>query len=207
MPTRAGLTALRKERTSKRRIDDTRREELLGLLEKVVLKDGFADLTVDELANRAQCSKSTLYAIAPTKGDLVLVVIKRFFRNAAATVEAKVTGIDDPSERIAIYLRAVGAGMRRMSEACYTDMTAFEVTRDIYLANSQFAAERVRQLIHDGVQQGVFRAVHAEFVAEAVAGTIDRIQDGRLLERTGLSSGDAFSELSSFVLAALTNKG
>ncbi|MGV9823863.1 TetR/AcrR family transcriptional regulator [Nocardia xishanensis] len=197
---------MRAEKTPKRRIDAARREELLALLEKLVLKEGFAGFTVEELSTRLQCSKSTLYAIAPTKGDLVLVVIKRFFREAAATVEESVARAEDPSEKIAAYLSAVGAGMRRMSAACHADTVAFEVTRDIYTANSHIAAERVRQFIHEGVQHGAFRAMHAEFVAEAVSGIIDRIQEGRLLERTGLSSGDAFSELSAFVLAALTNK-
>ncbi|MGV9823815.1 TetR/AcrR family transcriptional regulator [Nocardia xishanensis] len=206
MATRAGLSALRTEKPSKRRIDAARREELLALLEELVLKEGFASFTVDELSTRLQCSKSTLYAIAPTKGELVLVVIKRFFRNSTVTVEESVADIDDPSEKIATYLRAVGTGMRRMSAACYADMVAFGVTSDIYAINSQAAAERVRQFIHEGVEQGAFRAVHAEFIAEAVSGIIERIQDGRLLKRTGLSSGDAFSELSAFILAALTNK-
>lgn len=206
MAARAGLSALRAEKSSKRRLDDVRREELLGLIEEIILREGFASLTVDDLASRLQCSKSSLYAIAPTKGDLVLVVVKRFFANAAAIIEASVIGIDDPSERIASYLGAIGAGMRRMSDACYEDMTSFEVTRDLFASRSQVATERVGEYVHAGVEAGDFRAVHAEFVVEAVSGIIERIQDGRLLKRTGLTSGDAFSELSDFVVAALTNK-
>jgi hypothetical protein len=43
-------------------------------------------------------------------------------------------------------------------------------------------------------------------VGEAVERLIDGIQHGDLLARTNLSSGDAFSELSDLVLAALANK-
>jgi hypothetical protein len=47
--------------------------------------------------------------------------------------------------------------------------------------------------------------VHAQFVGESVGLLVDGIQHGDLLERTGLSSGDAYRELSGLVLATLTN--
>lgn len=204
---RAGLASLRSDDApQRRRIDDARREEILKQVEEVVLAEGFASLTVDDLSTRLQCSKSTLYAIASTKGDLVLRAMKRFFRDGAARVDESVEGIEDPSERIGAYLAAVGDGMRRLSAACYADMISFDATRDLYATNSLAAARRVREYIHEGVKQGAFRAVHAEFVAESVSLLIDGIQHGQLLERTGLSSGDAFAELSELVLAALTNK-
>jgi hypothetical protein len=85
-------------------------------------------------------------------------------------------------------------------------MVTNDATGEIYAVNSAAAARRVREYIRDGVADGTFRAVHAEFVGEAVSLLIDGIQHGELLARTGLSSGDAFTELSDLVLAALTNK-
>ena len=52
---------------------------------------------------------------------------------------------------------------------------------------------------------GRFRSVHAQFVGESAGLLVDGIQHGDLLERTGLSSGDAYRELSALVLATLTN--
>jgi hypothetical protein len=51
-----------------------------------------------------------------------------------------------------------------------------------------------------------FREVNAQFVGEAVSLLIEGIMHGGLLERTGLSSGDAYVELGSLVLSALTNE-
>jgi hypothetical protein len=133
-------------------------------------------------------------------------VLKRFFRIAAERVEARVADIADPSERIATYLAAVGTEMRRMSRECYADMVSQDSTRDIYAINSAAAASRVREFIQAGVEEGAFRSVHALFVGEAVGLLIEGIQHGELLERTDLSSGDAFTELGDIVLAALTNK-
>src|SRR3954452_21759301 len=96
--------------------------------------------------------------------------------------------------------------MRAMSTTCYADMMAHDSTREIYAINSAAAARRVREYIQHGIGAGEFRALHAEFVGECVSLLIEGIQHGELLERTGLSSGDAFTELGELVLAALTNK-
>lgn len=190
---------------TKRRIDDDRRDELLTRLEAIVLAEGFARLTGDQLCARLQCSKSTLYAISSSKEYLVSTALKRFFRAAAERVEKRVVGLTEPAERIAAYLEAVGIQMRRMSQSCYDDMMDSDSTRDIYELNSKAAARRVRELVAEGVEAGRFRQMHAEFVAESVNLLIGGIQYGQLLTGTGLSSGDAFAELSDLVLAALTN--
>jgi hypothetical protein len=131
--------------------------------------------------------------------------VRHFFRDATARVEEQVAGISDPARRIAVYLAAVGTEMRRMSQACYDDMVSHDATSGIYAVNSAAAARRVREYIHEGIEASRFRPLHAEFVGEAVGLLIDGIQHGELLARTGLSSGDAFTQLSDLVLAALTN--
>lgn len=199
------LGVLRSCGPRRRKIDAGRHEELLQQLEDVILADGFRGLTVDILAARLQCSKATLYAISSSKETLVATVLKRFFRIAAERVDTRVATITDAGERIATYLAAVGTEMRRMSPACYADMMSHDATRGIYAVNSAAAARRVREFIQAGIGDGVFRAVHAQFVGESVSLLIEGIQHGELLTRTGLSSGDAFIELGDLVLAALTN--
>ncbi|MFI6119019.1 TetR/AcrR family transcriptional regulator [Streptomyces sp. NPDC051064] len=171
-----------------------------------MLEEGFARLTVDVLASRLQCSKSTLYAISSSRHHLVATVLKSFFRDAAEQVEKEVAEVTDPARQIATYLAAVGAQMQRMSIACYEDMLDDDATREIYTVNSVAATGRVREMIHSGVGSGDFRAVHAEFTSEAVGLLIDGIHSRDLLSSTGLSSGDAFIELSNLVLASLTKE-
>ncbi|MGC9543991.1 hypothetical protein [Streptomyces sp. UG1] len=72
--------------------------------------------------------------------------------------------------------------------------------------NSAAAARRVHELIEEGVQAGVFRALNGHFAAQVVAVTIDAVQSGVLLERTGLTAGDAFSELGDLLLDGLSSE-
>ncbi|MGY0063850.1 TetR/AcrR family transcriptional regulator [Streptomyces sp. LZ34] len=201
---RAPRAGRRVASAGRKRLDDDRREELLGQLQAIVLEEGFARLTVDTLAARLQCSKSTLYAISSSRHHLVATALKRFFRDAAEQVETEVATVADPAQQIATYLASVGTQMRRMSAACYDDMLDDDATREIYTVNSLAATRRVREMIHAGVEAGDFRSVHAEFVSQAVGLLIDGIHSRELLGSTGLSSGDAFIELSNLVLAALS---
>jgi hypothetical protein len=93
--------------------------------------------------------------------------------------------------------------MRRHSHAFYDDMVGYEPTAKIYRKNSA-AAHRVHELIEEGVQAGVFRALNGHFAAQVVAVTIDAVQSGVLLESTGLTAGDAFSEFGDLLLDGLS---
>jgi len=192
---------------TRRRLAVDRREGMLRRLVELFLAEGFDALTIDDIAARLHCSKSTLYAVATSKDQLVAAAMKHFFREATEYVETNVAATDDPRDRIAVYLASVGDRMRGMSQACYDDMTSSETADMIYQLNAQASARRVRELIHEGVEANIFRPVHAEFIAESVSLLIDGIMHGQLLKRTGLSSGDAYHELSALVLNAMTLDG
>ena len=195
----------RPRRTPRRRIVDTNRlDELLRQAEDIILAEGFTSVTMDELAQRLGCSKATLYSLAPTKEQLVLTVTRSFFRNAAAEIERAVAAEPDHRQRIRTYLNGVGTAMRRHSHAFYDDMVGYEPTAQIYRRNSAAAAARVRELIDEGTRAGAFRQVNGPFAAQVVAVAIDAVQSGALLESTGLSAGDAFSQLGDLLLDGLS---
>src|SRR5215218_11007849 len=86
----------------------TRRQaELLDQLEELFLAEGFTRFTLEDLALRLHCSKSTLYALAGSKEQLAHRVVKHFFRKATAAVEADTVTEDDPARRVTAYLTAV----------------------------------------------------------------------------------------------------
>ncbi len=182
----------------------TRRQaELLSRLESLFLADGFIRFTLDDLASRLRCSKSTLYALAPSKEQLATAVVAGYFRGAGARLEAAVSQIADARRRIDAYLTGIAAELRPARPAFFADVAAFEPARAAYEANARFAAERIHAFIAEGVAQGVFGGVHAAFVAEMVNLTIGAIQRGEIGARTGLSTAEAFAELATFTLAGL----
>lgn len=188
----------------RRRVDSARRAGLVGELEELFLREGFATLTVDDLCRRLRCSKTTLYTVAPTREQIVQAVTRHFFATSTLAIEAAVEAESDPRAKISVYLHGVGSAMSRNSAAFYQDMVEYAPTAEIYRLNSVAAARRVRELIDAGIAAGVFVPTDARFTAELVSLAIDGVHSGRLLESTGFTAGEAFAELGDLFLRSLT---
>lgn len=174
-------------------------DELLTLF----LAEGFSRFTLDEIAARLRCSKSTLYTLAASKDELVRRVTVHFFKRATAAVEATLAETADPRDRVTAYLTAVGDELAVASEVFMADLNAFAPAREVYEANTHAAATRVRRLIEEGVEAGVFRAVNAAFAADLIATTMVRIQQREVAAATGLSDAAAYAELATLLTEGL----
>ena len=183
-----------------------RQAELLDQLEALFLKEGFAQLTLDDLAFRLRCSKSTLYALASSKDQLAIRVVRHFFKNATTRIEQCVAEIADVPTRISTYLAAAADELRLASRAFIADIAAYPPARAVYHLNTKAAAERIRAMITEGVQLEIFRPVHATLVSEMVSLTIEGIHIGMIADRTGLSDAESFAALSEFLLGSLTTQ-
>ena len=180
-----------------------RQSELLDRLLSLFLTQGFSRFTLDDLAAELRCSKTTLYALAPSKEQLAVEVVKHYFKNATAEVESAVSKQTRPDRRIAAYLNAVADALRPASRTFLDDVATFAPARSVYERNTRIAADRVRSLIEDGIASKAFRQLDIGFAAEMVAHTMQAIQRGDIARRTGLSDAEAYRELSSFVLHSL----
>lgn len=180
-----------------------RRTELFDTLVALLLAEGFAHLTLDEIAARLRCSKSTLYTLAASKEQLVQMATVHFFRSATEFVEARVAPETTARARIAAYLLAVGAALDPASDQFMADLDAFAPARAVYEQNTRFAARRVQEMIVDGVAAGEFRDVHAAFAADLVATMMVRIQRRLVRESTGLDDADAYRELAAILTGGI----
>lgn len=180
-----------------------RRTELFDALVTLFLSEGFAHLTLDEIATRLRCSKSTLYTLAGSKEQLVQAATVHFFRSATELVEARVAATHGAQERITAYLSAVGAALDPASDQFMSDLDAFAPARGVYEQNTRIAARRVQELIAEGVATADFRDVHAAFAADLVATVMVRIQQRVVRENTGLDDADAYRELAAILTAGI----
>jgi AcrR family transcriptional regulator len=175
-----------------------RHADLREQLTAHLLAYGFADLTVEDLARELRCSKSTLYQLAPSKSELVVLAVRQYFRTATEQVEAAVAKAP-VGDSVGAYLDAVAKALSPVSSAFIDDVAAFAPAREVYERNTQRAAERVRSMISEGVRAGAYRKVHAHFVADVVTQTMLDIQRGGITRRIGISDSRAYAELRALV--------
>lgn len=181
-----------------------RQVDLLDRLVALMAREGFAGFTLDELAERLHCSKTTLYQLAGSKQELVVEVVKQYFRAAVDHVESRVEAVVEPRDRVDVYLRAVAERLQPLSRAFMDDLQEFQPAAEVYRRNTLSAADRIRGLIADGVEAGAFRPVHAAFMGEMVAATMFEIQRGEMFARLEMTDAEAYAELATLVVTALS---
>lgn len=184
-----------------------RRQELFDALVDLFLAEGFAHLTLGDIAGRLRCSKSTLYTLARSKEQLVRAATVRFFQRATDDVESRVAAVPGARDRITAYLSAVGVTLSAASDRFMADLDAFPPAREVYEQNTRIAARRVAELITEGVDRGEFREVHAGFTADLAATMMVRIQQGGVRAATGLDDAHAYRELATLLTTALGSGG
>lgn len=189
------------------RTPTARQRALLEGLEELFLAEGFVDFTLEDLASRMRCSKSTLYAIAASKEQLAVKVVAHFFMCAAERIEDKIAGVDHARELLECYLAGVSEQLNRASARFMSDVANFGPARETYEMNSKAAAERIRSFITKGVADGVFRDVHATLIAELATILVEGIQTGVVGARAKVSDAEAFTALSGLLLDGLTAGG
>ncbi|MFF9275720.1 TetR/AcrR family transcriptional regulator [Streptomyces griseosporeus] len=182
-----------------------RRSELFEELTDLLVAEGFAHLTLDDLAARLHCSKRTLYGLAGSKEQLVRAAVVQFFRRATERVEAALAAESEPARRLAAYLRAVSAELAPASARFFDDLAAFEPAAEVYDRNTRAAARRVQELIEEGTAAGAFREVHVTFAADVITSVMVRIQRRQVAAATGLTDAQAYAHLSELLLHGLTN--
>lgn len=95
------------------RLDDERVAELLDVATEVFIEHGFEGASTNEIARRANCSKTTFYCRFPTKHDLFIAVLER--RTETIFKELfKALPADGPIEKT---LMEFGARVLRISDA------------------------------------------------------------------------------------------
>lgn len=156
---------------------DRRREEQLTARQRQVLdqlvamfSDGFADLTMAEIAARASCSLRTLYGLAPSRDELVLAVVDRgLWRVGRDAVEA-VDPTMEPLQALAAYLKAAHAAVDGQTEAFGRDLAAMPAAQRLADFHAGYLVAVARCLLDMAVEQGDVPAVDTAAVAQVLGG-------------------------------------
>jgi AcrR family transcriptional regulator len=155
-------------RARERRLTERQRQILDELGQ--VFEDGFAHLTMAELAARVNCSLRTLYALAPSRDELVLVVVDRnLWRVGRAAWDA--VGPDmPPLAAVRAYLEAATVAVGRTTEAFARDLAAMPAASRIGEGHNDYLVAVTRTLLDLAVEQGEIAPVDTAAVARVMAG-------------------------------------
>jgi AcrR family transcriptional regulator len=152
-----------------------RKEEILDALEAIVLREGFRALRVTDVAAQLNASYATLYSIAPTKEELVLLVVDRWYARAVRHGQQALAGVEGPVARLETWVGFGVAGTQATSEQFWADIATHAGLNQLIDAYSHYYVLVLEALLNEGVEAGVFRPINTHAVAiywEAAAASL-----------------------------------
>lgn len=195
-PLRSTQLGVRRDRAS------VRRDELINELIDLFIREGFRDLSIEDLARELKRSKSTLYSVADSKEQIFVAVARAFFRRATARIEERLADAQGQPGRIASYLQAISDEFASASPHYFADLDAFAPTRDIYRANMDAASQKVQDLVLEAVPE----ASHADatFLGTVAAQIMEAVHRGDIEQSTGLEHPAAYRALGNLIEAGVS---
>lgn len=145
-----------------------RQRELLGELGRL-FRDGFAHLTMADIAGQLNCSLRTLYGLAPSRDELVLTVVDshlwRIGRDARAAIEPDMA----PLEAVRAYLSAATVAVSATTEAYARDLGAMAAAQRRNGDHADYVVAVTRTLLDLAVERGDIADVDTAAVARVLA--------------------------------------
>ena len=126
----------------------------------VFSEGGFSGARVDEIAERAGVNKAMIYYHIGNKDALYAEVIQNVIGNTAETIARRIKDIQDPEEKLRIYIRAFARNLDENPQVAPIMMREVAsggrhlpevVARDIFRI-----VNMLREIIREGVEKGIF---------------------------------------------------
>ena len=151
----------------------TRQRELLDALEKLFSAEGFADLTMAQIAAQVNCSLRTLYGISSSKDELVLAVVDRRLRRIGRAALERLRASASPLEALRAYLRAVNEALQPATVAYARELVSIPGATRLVAAHESYVIAVTRSLLDRAVAEGGIPPVDTAAVAH-VLGALGR---------------------------------
>ncbi len=183
-----------------------RHRAVLDRLEDLFLSSGFASFTVRDLASHLRCSMRTLYEIAPSKRDLVLLVLDRFLHRVGRTALAAIDPSDPVADRIRSYFRS-GVELQRWTVALAEDSAGEPEILRLTDRHFAYVSAVLEMLIAEGVERGEMKPVDPKVAAAALAGAGAYLTRPDVAARVGRNSEGVVDEALDIFLLGLYAPG
>lgn len=182
-----------------------RQRELLDEI-TALISSGFSDLTMADLASRLNCSLRTLYGLAHSREELVLMAIDRNLWSVGrrARTAGIDTGSDLPLARVRSYLAAANVAVSETTPAFARDLAAMPEGSALQQAHNNYLIAVTRELLDYAVERGDIAPVDTTAVAHVVAGLGNTFAQADVIETLETNPRDAANQVVDIILRGLS---
>jgi len=183
-----------------------RQRELLEHLGELFV-DGFAHLTMAEIASGLNCSLRTLYGLAPSRDELVLVVVDRSLRRVGRAAREAITTDMAPLGALVAYLGAANDAVDGLSAPFARDLAVMPAAQRLGDGHASYVTAVTKCLLELAIDDGSIAPVDAAAVAHVMAGVARDLAMSEVASTLGTAPTAAANEVVALLVAGLRSLG
>ena len=179
-----------------------RQVEALVQLEKLIQK-GVPDLTMSEIASRLKVSLRTLYELAPSKDQLLLIAVDRILFRIGGRAKKAIKNINSPLEQLKIYVNETGKAMDPACLAFTRDFGKLKGARDLVDSHEDYVVSMTKKLLERSVQKQLIKPIDISAFAMILSGLGREIYTNNLKSSLVKSPEEIYHEISEIIFLGL----
>lgn len=169
---------------------DTTQAAIMDATYRALCDHGYADLTIQKIADEFAKSKSLLYYHYDTKDEILIALLEYLLDQF--TVEDAIDPTDDPETQLQSFVDNLMPGSVSSEEREFqtallelrSQALSSEAYREQFTRADDFLRETVARILENGIDDGAFRDVAVDEFAESIVTTIN----GAMLQRATTNS-------------------
>ena len=141
------------------------------------LREGIKGVRIGELAAEASCSRSTLYELAPSKEELLQLVLDRILRRIMRRGAEAIARAGDPANGVHAMLTSGALDFAALGPQFLEAVRQDPPARRLFERRIAESSDILEGLIADAVTGGQFRRVDPAIAAEAIIAIVMHFTD------------------------------
>jgi AcrR family transcriptional regulator len=172
-------------------------DEIMNGVYRALRSHGYADVTMQDIADECSKSKSLLHYHYDTKEDLLVAFLDEVITDSVARIRAHAD--DPPTERLVGFIGWF------VFETDAVDREAFHIAllelrtqgpfndriREQLVRSDRLLRETVADILESGIEAGVFRDVDVDETAALIVATLDGARTRQITLTGGMDEDDA----------------
>ena len=128
-----------------------RHYEIINDLEKM-LEKGIPNLTMSQIASNLKISLRTLYEIAPSKDQLIIMIMDNILRKLGRHALDSISNIESPLRKLEKYLYLVNQAVGPKFNTFFRDMQKIDGLEEVADYHANFITNMTEELLNQAIE-------------------------------------------------------
>ncbi len=181
----------------------SRQRQVLDALERLVVEEELADLTMAEIAAKVNCSLRTLYGLSPSKDELLLTVVDRRLHRIGRAAIGSLDPSLSPLDALRAYLQAANQAVQPTTASFARDFAAVPGAVRLLDAHEGYVMAVTQSLLDRAVAAGEIQAVDTAAIAHVLGGLGREFARAELVSALAASAKDTADAVTAIFLRGL----